>query len=187
MGSRYICNNKIESPQAIPLKFESVIAIYLHVFGDGSILANCAAVYAVVYRPNITNKGLLVSKSRISKKDVTIPRLELASAYMSWNLVSNVLPELKTENKRSVVGRADCTVKYWLNQSESFKPFVANRISNVKQNDYIRWQYVPTKQHLADIGSIGSVISKCVVGKPSWLANSSKWPNKPVIQSSLES
>ena len=65
-------------------------AIDLVVFGDASILANFAAVYAVHYQPSITNKGLLVSKSRISKKDVTIPRLELASAHMGTNLVSNV-------------------------------------------------------------------------------------------------
>ena len=69
-----ISSNKIALPWAIPLKLESVIAIDLYVFGDVSILANCAAVYAVVYQPSITNKGLLVSNSRISKKDVTIPR-----------------------------------------------------------------------------------------------------------------
>ena len=80
-------------------------AIDLHVFGDASILANCAEVYAVVYQPSITNNGLLVSKSRISKKDVTIPRLEIVvSTHMGSNLVSNVLSVLKTENIRLVVG-----------------------------------------------------------------------------------
>ena len=72
--------------------------IDLHVFGDASILANCAAVYAVVYQPNITKKGLLVSKYLISKKDVTIPRLELVSMHMGSNLVFNVLSVLKTYN-----------------------------------------------------------------------------------------
>ena len=66
--------------------------------GDASILANCAAVYAVVYQPNITKKGLLVSKYLISKKDVTIPRLELVSMHMGSNLVFNVLSVLKTYN-----------------------------------------------------------------------------------------
>ena len=98
-----ISSNKIALPRTIPFKLESVTAIDLHVFGDAGILVNCAAVYAVVYQPSITNKGLLVSKSRISKKDVTIPRLELLSALIGSNLVSNVLPALKTENKRPVV------------------------------------------------------------------------------------
>ena len=66
-----ICSNKIALPRAIPLKLESVTAIDLHMFGDASILANRAAVHAVVYQPNITNKGLLLSKSRISKKYIT--------------------------------------------------------------------------------------------------------------------
>ena len=79
-------------------------AIDLHVFGDASILANCAAVYAVVNQPSITSKGLLVSKTRLSKKDLTIPRLELVSAHMASNLVTNVMSALQREYIRSVVG-----------------------------------------------------------------------------------
>ena len=60
-------------------------AIDVYVFGDGSILKNCAAVYGVVYQSSITNKGLLVSKSQIFKKDVTIPRRELVSAHIDSN------------------------------------------------------------------------------------------------------
>ena len=113
----------------------------LHVFGDASILGNCAAVYAVVYQPSVTNKGLLVSKFLISKKDITIPRLEIVSTHMSSKLVSNVLSALKTENMRSVVGWTDNTVVLcWLNHSESNKPFVAYRLSKIKQNDCIKWQ-----------------------------------------------
>ena len=98
-----ISSNRIALPRAIPLKLESVTVIDLHVFGDVSILANCAAVYAIVYQPSITNKGLSVTNSRISKKDVTISRLELISAHVVSNLVSNVLSALKTDNIKSVV------------------------------------------------------------------------------------
>ena len=84
--------------------------IDLHVFGDASILANCPAVYAVVYQLSITSNRLLVSKSRLSKKDVTIPRLELVSAYKGSNLASNVLSALKTENTTAVVWQTDSTV-----------------------------------------------------------------------------
>ena len=66
---------------------------------------------------------------------------------MGSNFVSNVLSALKTENIRSVVSWTDSTaVLCWLNQSQSYKPFVTNRVSKIKQNDYIKWQYVPTKQ-----------------------------------------
>ena len=59
-------------------------------FADASILSNCAVVYAVVDQPSIANKGLLVSKSRISEKYVTILGPELVSTHMGSNLVSNV-------------------------------------------------------------------------------------------------
>ena len=185
-------SNKIALPQVIPIKLVSATAIDLHVFGDASILANCAAVYTVVYQPSITNKKLLPSKSRISKKDVTIPRLELESAHMSSNLVSNVLSAPKTENRRSVVGWTDSIVVLlsWLNLTESYKPFVENKVRKIKQNDYIKWQHAPTNNNPADIRSRGSLISKLpkVWWKDLfWLKNSSEWPNQPVIQPSLES
>ena len=55
-------SNKIVLPRAIPFKLKFVTD--LRQFGD----ANCAAVNAVVNHPSITNKRLLVSKTRISKK-----------------------------------------------------------------------------------------------------------------------
>ena len=128
-----ISSNKIALPRAIPLKLKSATVIDLHVFGDYT-LANCAAVYTVVYQPSISNRGLLVSKSRISKKDVTIPRPELVSAHMGSNLVSSVLPTLKIENIKSVFGWTDSTVVLsWFNQSESYKTFVANRVSKINK------------------------------------------------------
>ena len=63
-----ISSNKIALPRTIPLKLESVSAIDLPVFGDATILENCAAVYAAVYQPSITNKGLLVASLEYLRK-----------------------------------------------------------------------------------------------------------------------
>ena len=63
-------------------------------------------------------------------------------------------------------------------------------MSKIKQNDYIKLQYVLTEQNPADIGSKSSLISKLpnVWSEGlSWLTNSSEWPNQLVIRSSLES
>ena len=130
--------NKTILPQAIPIKLESVSAIDLHVFGNASILTN-SVDFAVVYQPSIANKGLLLSKSWMVKKDVTIPRLELVSAHMDSILVSNVLSALKTENIRSLVEMTDSIVVICrLSQSESYKSFVANRVRKIKEKDYMR-------------------------------------------------
>ena len=81
---------KSEIPRLVPLYKESLTAVDLHVFGDASIIASCAVVYAVVHQPSVTNEGLVVSKSRISTKNLTAPRLELASTHLASNLIENV-------------------------------------------------------------------------------------------------
>ena len=47
----------------------TITTVDLNVFGDTSIVASCAVVYAVVHQPLVTNQGLVVSKFRISKKN----------------------------------------------------------------------------------------------------------------------
>ena len=93
-----ITNILIEIPRSIPTHKESITSVDLHVFGDGSIVANCAAVYAVVNQPSAISIGLVASKLRISKRDLPIPRLELVSTPMACNLVSNIMSALKNEN-----------------------------------------------------------------------------------------
>ena len=72
---------KVEIPRSIPLK-------QLHVLGDASVLGCCAAAYIVVYQPASVNQGLIDSKSRLSKRDMTIPRLERIAAHMATNLAA---------------------------------------------------------------------------------------------------
>jgi hypothetical protein len=50
--------------------------IQLHLFADASNLACCAATVAVVEHKSGTVKGLLTSKSRISKKNTKIRNCE---------------------------------------------------------------------------------------------------------------
>ena len=84
---------------------ETITTVDLHVFGDDSIVASCAVVNAVVHQPSATNQVLVDSKSRISKKNFTIPILELVKAA------------LKRCNIRSITGWTDSTVVlHWLNR-----------------------------------------------------------------------
>ena len=75
---------------------EEVTAIELHTFGDASIEGVGAAVYAVVKQPSGTTQQLVTAKSRLAKRSLTLPRLELLAAHMAANLavnVSNALPK----------------------------------------------------------------------------------------------
>ena len=72
-----ITNIPIEIARSIPTNKESITSADPHVFKDAFIIANCAAVYAVVNQFRAISQGPVASKSRISKRDLTNPRLEL--------------------------------------------------------------------------------------------------------------
>ena len=86
---------------------------------------------------------------------------------------SNTQSALKNQNVRSVAGWTDRTVVlYWLNGQGSHNQFVRNRVNKILEKDDINWQYVPTRDNPADLGSRGSVLTKIpeIWWKgPSWL------------------
>ena len=67
-------------------------------------------MYAVVYQASGVNQGLLAAKSRLVKKGLTIPRLDLVSAHIAANLAENVKNTLEGQPVRSVHGWLDSTV-----------------------------------------------------------------------------
>jgi hypothetical protein len=77
-------------PRSIVNHQEEVTEIELHTFGDASIQGVGAAVYAVVRQPSGTIQQLVTAKSRLAKRSLTVPRLELVGAHMATNLAVNV-------------------------------------------------------------------------------------------------
>ena len=152
---------KVEIPRSIPLNQESFTMVDLHVFADASVLGCCAAAYVVVYQPSNVNQGLIASKSRLYKRDMTIPKLELIAAHMATNLAVNIKEALPSQNIRSVTCSTDSNViLQWLKDKRRYKVFVANRVSKILEHKFIAWNYVPTKQNPADIGSRRSPVRK---------------------------
>ena len=82
-------------PRSLTLKQEAIDSVDLHICGDVSILGNCAVAYAVVSQPSKVNQGLVASKSRLLKKDLMIPRLELIATHMAANLATNISKRFK--------------------------------------------------------------------------------------------
>ena len=75
---------------------------------------------------------------------------------MACNLISYVKSALKNQNVTSVTGWTDSTVVlYWLNGQGSYNQFVRNRVNKILERDDINWQYVPTRDNPADLGSKG--------------------------------
>ena len=75
--------NKVEIPRSLTLEQEPSNSVDLHIFRDASIPGYCAVAYAVVSQPSKVNQGLVASKSRLWKKGITIPRLELIATHGS--------------------------------------------------------------------------------------------------------
>ena len=75
-------NIKIGIPRSISIR-KTIKNIDIHLFSDVSINGVCTVAYAVIYQPNKISQGLITSKSRLSKRNLTIPRLELIAAQMS--------------------------------------------------------------------------------------------------------
>ena len=67
----------IKVPWSVARDINKIKAVRLHVFADASNTACSAVAMAVVEHSTGFVKGLLTSKSRISKRNTTISRLEL--------------------------------------------------------------------------------------------------------------
>ncbi len=71
-------------PRSIAQFQQKINSVTLHAFGDASNKGVSAAVYSVVDQPSGTTQTLVAAKSRLAKRNLTIPRLELISAHMAF-------------------------------------------------------------------------------------------------------
>ena len=157
--------------------------IKLHGFGNASKKGCSAAIYCVVRQGEHTSQGLLASKSRIAKKELTIPRLELVAAHMVTNLVENVRRALEGYNITGTFAWSDSTVVLcWIGSTNrEWKQFVTNRVLKIRQAADLQWKYCLTGENPADIGSRGSNADN--LGDlwrkgPRWLNKEDKWPEE---------
>jgi hypothetical protein len=76
-------------PRSIPRERASITEIDIHGFADASILGCCGVIYVVANQGELVSRGLLVSKARLAKRDLTIPRLEL----VIWSATLSTIPK----------------------------------------------------------------------------------------------
>ena len=110
-------------------------------------------------------KGLLTSKSRISKRSISIARLELVSGHMAVNMAKNLSTALQQWPIQTINIWMDSMVAlYWItNSGRGWKVFVSNRVKKIAETAgpvNITWKYCPLELNLADLGSRGATIVK---------------------------
>ena len=178
-----------EVPRSIVRYQEPIEGIELHSFGDASTQGVGAAVYAVVKQPSGTTTQLVAAKSRLAKRSLTVPRLELVAAHMATNLMENVRNALPKELVPSMFAWLDSTVAlHWICGNGAYKQFVGNRVAKIQEHSTIRWRHVPTKDNPADIASRGGQVSSSSLwwSGPEWLQDPAEWPENPVTRPSTE-
>jgi len=102
----------------------------------------------------------VTGKARLTKKDLTTPRLELVGAHTAANLVINVRNTLKDFPEPTVYEWLDSTVALHLILGNGqYRQFVANRVCKIREHPEIRWRYVTISHNPADIPSRGGQVT----------------------------
>ena len=170
---------EISVPRSITSLGRAITSLEVHGFGDASVIRCSALVYLVIHQDEWMNQGLLTAKSRLSKRDLTMPRLELVASHMTSNLVHNVAKALSRYPITGKFGWSDSSVAlHWIRGRGKYKQFVTNRVNKINGKE-LTWRYVPTDENPADLGSRGGEASKLTelwLKGPSWLSDPDKWP-----------
>ena len=175
-------NIKIETPRSISIR-ETITNTDIHLFSDASINEVCTVPYAVIYQPNEISQGLITSKSKLTKRNLTIPRLELITSQMFANLSQNIKNALNHQNVRNFYAWSDSTVVlHQLKDKREYEVFESNRVAKIREHSYLKWNYVPTRNNPADLGSQGCELRKLCEfwwTGPEWLGDRKNWPEQP--------
>ena len=167
----------VNAPRNVMKHEGKILSIDLHTFGDSSGKGVPAATFAVADQPSATNQGLVTEKSRLAKKGLTIPHLELVAGHISTNLVLNVKEVLGGFPVGSVYGWLDSTLAvHWIRENGEYMQFVGYQVRKFQKNQ-INWRHVPTEENEADVGIRGGGVR---ISKPQ------DWPPDLVTTSTQE-
>jgi hypothetical protein len=106
---------------------------------------------------------------------------------LAATLASNVTKAIKNFGENETSCWSDSTVAlHYINGGGEFRQFVSNRVRKIRDQDYIQWHFVPTKENPADIGSRdGSTVdNELWTISPEWLSNPGKCPAPATIEAS---
>ena len=125
------------------------------------------SLLVVEYQNGDASSKLVVSKTKVALlATVSIPRLELMAAVLSLDLA-----EVYKNDQMNVNYWTDSmNVLWWVrNHSRKFKPFLANRISEIQRLSAPgKWNHVKTKKNPADLLSRGTSIEDLALSNLWW-------------------
>ena len=135
-------------------------------------VAYSTAVYlAVQYQNGDASSKLVVAKTKVAPlATVSVPRLELMAAVLNLHLANTVAEVYKIDQMNVNYWTDSMNVLLWArNHSRKFKPFVANRISEIQRLSAPgKWNLVKIKENPADLLSQGMSIEDLALSDLWW-------------------
>ena len=145
----------------------------------------------VIYQPNKISQGLITSKSRLAKRNLTLPRLELIAVQMFANLSQNIKSALRNQKVRNFYAWSESNVVlHWFKDKTEYKVLVTNRVAKTREHSYLEWNYVPTRNNPAGLVSQGCQLRKLFEfwwNGPEKLGDCKTWSELPNITNNDES
>ena len=175
-------NIKIEIPRSISIR-GTITNIDINLFSDANINGVCTIAYAVIYQTNKISQGLITSKSRLAKRNLTISCLlrNLTISKMSANLSQNIKNTINNQNVRIFYAWSDSTVVlHWLKDKREYKVFMSNGVAKIREHSYLKWNYVPIRNNPSDLGSRGCELRRLCEfwwNGPELLRDCKNWPD----------
>jgi hypothetical protein len=143
---------------------EQIHEIAVHTFVDASKLAYAAVSYLrFVFKDGSIHVKFIIAKARVTPlRAVSIPRLELMSAVLGVRLGLIIAEVLKIPLQQHHFWTDSTDVVHWIRgQSKKYKPFVANRVSEIhEKTSPSQWKHVAGKKNPADDATRGLNVSQ---------------------------
>ena len=110
--------------------------IAIHLFNDANVNGVYIVEYAVIYRSNNISQVLIASKSKLAKRNLTIPCLELIAMQMSANSSQIIKKSLNNQSVRNFWPWPDSAVILsWLKDKGECKVLVSNLVAKIREHN----------------------------------------------------
>ena len=170
---------------------ESYSEVMLHTFSDASSDAYGAVSYLRTVSEDQVSLSFVAAKAKVTPlKVISIPRLELMAAILGYRLTEKITKLLDVSMSTVTFWTDSMDVVHWVRgQSRAYKPFVANRISELQSNTVPdQWRFVPGKLNPADVATRGMYAGD-LIGENPWFdgpgylkLDESVWPETKLVQ-----
>ncbi|XP_044757073.1 uncharacterized protein LOC123315444 [Coccinella septempunctata] len=159
----------------------------IHVFCDASKSAYASCIFLRTIINGVISVNIILAKSRLAPKNITLPRLELLAALLGVRLYITVTKIKEFCDMKTYFWSDSMVTLTWIRTKGQWKTFVENRVKDIRlHTNTDDWYHVPGKINPADLASRGCNARTLLETKwwfgPTWLKNNSEeWPNNEIF------